>query len=67
MTGDDSERVPRSGAQAPDIDSCVFVNGNGAALHPGQLVNVRVTDYQNYDLIAQIPQEKRRSLKVVSK
>ncbi|HEV2294410.1 MAG TPA: 30S ribosomal protein S12 methylthiotransferase RimO [Tepidisphaeraceae bacterium] len=59
--------VARSQAQAPDIDSCVFVNGNGTELHPGQLVNVRVTDYQNYDLIAQVPRKKSRSLMVVSR
>src|SRR5687768_481792 len=58
--------VARSQAQAPDIDSCVFVNGNGTEPHPGQLVNVRVTDYQNYDLVAEVPRKKSRSLKVVS-
>lgn len=58
--------VARSQAQAPDIDSCVFVNGNGTPLHPGQLVNVRVTDYQNYDLVAEVPRKRSRSLKVVT-
>ncbi len=58
--------VARSQAQAPDIDSCVFVNGNGAELHPGQLVNVRVTDYQNYDLVAEVVRKRSRSLRVVS-
>jgi ribosomal protein S12 methylthiotransferase len=57
--------VARSQAQAPDIDSCVFVNGNGTELHPGQLVNVRVTDYQNYDLIAEVPARKSRALRVI--
>ena len=58
--------VARSQAQAPDIDSCVFVNGNGTEPHPGQLMNVRVTDYQNYDLVAEVPRKKSRSLKVVT-
>jgi ribosomal protein S12 methylthiotransferase len=58
--------VARSQAQAPDIDSVVFVSGNGTPLHPGQLVNVRVTDYQNYDLVAEVPPKRSRSLKVVS-
>jgi ribosomal protein S12 methylthiotransferase len=57
--------VARSQSQAPDIDSCVFVNGNGTPLHPGQLVNVCVTDYQNYDLVAEVPQKRSRSLTVV--
>jgi ribosomal protein S12 methylthiotransferase len=57
--------VARSQAQAPDIDSCVFVNGNGTELHPGQLVNVRVTDYQNYDLVAEVPARKSRTLRVI--
>lgn len=58
--------VARSRSQAPDIDSVVHVNGNGAELHPGQLLNVQVTDYQNYDLVAEIPRKKSRSLKVVT-
>lgn len=58
--------VARSRSQAPDIDSVVFVDGNGTELHPGQVVNVKVTDYQNYDLVAEVPRKKSRSLKVVS-
>jgi len=57
--------VARSQSQAPDIDSVVFVSGNGTPLHPGQLVTVRVTDYQNYDLVAEIPRKRSRSLTVV--
>jgi ribosomal protein S12 methylthiotransferase len=56
--------VARSQSQAPDIDSVVFVHGQG--LHPGQLLNVKVTDYQQYDLIAELPKKKGRSLKVLS-
>jgi hypothetical protein len=39
--------VARTSAQAPDIDSVTFVQGPN--LHPGQLVNVKITDYPNYD------------------
>ena len=56
--------VARSAAQAPDIDSVTFVDG--PALHPGQLVNVKVTDFQNYDLVAQVPRPKRRGLPVLA-
>jgi ribosomal protein S12 methylthiotransferase len=57
--------VARSQSQAPDIDSVTFVYGEG--LHPGKLVNVKVTDYQAYDLIAEIPKKKSRSLHVMSR
>jgi ribosomal protein S12 methylthiotransferase len=56
--------VARSAAQAPDIDSVTFVSGPD--LHPGQLVNVKVTDYQNYDLVAEVPKPKRRGLPVLA-
>ncbi|MEA2734629.1 MAG: ribosomal protein methylthiotransferase, partial [Humisphaera sp.] len=55
--------VARSQAQAPDIDSVVFVSGEG--LHVGQLLNVTVTDYQAYDLVAELPRMKTRSLNVL--
>jgi ribosomal protein S12 methylthiotransferase len=57
--------VARSQSQAPDIDSVVHVDGNETELHPGQIINVKVTDYQAYDLVAQVPRSKARSLKVV--
>ncbi len=57
--------VARSRSQAPDIDSVVHVDGNGSELYPGQIINVSVTDYQNYDLIAEVPRKKSRSLKVM--
>jgi ribosomal protein S12 methylthiotransferase len=58
--------VARSQSQAPDIDSVVHVDGNGTELHPGQMVTVKVTDYQNYDLVAEVPRKKSRTLKVVT-
>jgi len=58
--------VARSQSQAPDIDSVVHVNGNAAELHPGQIIMVKVTDYQAYDLVAEVPKKKSRMLKVVT-
>ena len=55
--------VARSQSQAPDIDSSTFVHG--ANLHAGQLVNVKVTDYQAYDVVAEVAKSKSRGLKVV--
>jgi ribosomal protein S12 methylthiotransferase len=58
--------VARNRSQAPDIDSVTFVHG--AELHAGQLLNVKVTDYQAYDLVAALPKAKRsRSLTVVGR
>jgi ribosomal protein S12 methylthiotransferase len=55
--------VARSQAQAPDIDSVTFVHGKG--LHPGQLVSVKVTDFQAYDLVAEVPRKRSRTLSVI--
>jgi hypothetical protein len=55
--------VARNSAQAPDIDSVTFVHGRG--LHAGQLVSVKVTDYQAYDLVAEVPKKRSRSLAVL--
>lgn len=55
--------VARSQSQAPDIDSVVFVSGRD--LHPGQMVDVKISDYQNYDLVGEVPRKKGRSLSVV--
>jgi ribosomal protein S12 methylthiotransferase len=57
--------VARSQAQAPDIDSVTFIQGNGTELHPGQVVSVKVTDFQAYDLIAEVPRKRSRALAVV--
>ena len=58
--------VARTTGQAPDIDSVVHVDGNGTPLHTGQFLDVKVTDYQAYDLIAKVPRAKGRKLKVVT-
>jgi ribosomal protein S12 methylthiotransferase len=56
--------VARSQSQAPDIDSVVFVSAEN--LHPGQFASVKVTDYQAYDLVAEIPKRTSRSLKILT-
>lgn len=56
--------VARSTGQAPDIDSVTIVQGQD--LHPGQLVEVRITGSEGYDLLAQVPQKRGRSLKVLA-
>ncbi|HEX3357759.1 MAG TPA: 30S ribosomal protein S12 methylthiotransferase RimO [Tepidisphaeraceae bacterium] len=56
--------VARSQAQAPEIDSVVYVSGG--ELHPGEFVNVKVTDYQAYDLVAEIAKKKSRALNVLA-
>src|SRR5205807_359209 len=55
--------VARSQSQAPDIDSVVFVHARD--LHAGQLLPVKITDYQAYDLIAKIPAKRGKSLPVL--
>jgi ribosomal protein S12 methylthiotransferase len=55
--------VARSASQAPDIDSVTHVSG--ANLHAGQMLSVKVTDYQAYDLVAEVQKSKSRSLSVV--
>jgi ribosomal protein S12 methylthiotransferase len=56
--------VARSQSQAPDIDSVVFVTGKH--LHVGQLVQVKVSDYQAYDLVAKVVTSKSKKLPVLS-
>jgi ribosomal protein S12 methylthiotransferase len=55
--------VARGHAQAPDIDSVTFVHGRD--LHPGQLVNVKITDFQAYDLVAEVMKKRERRLAVL--
>lgn len=61
---EDGTYVARHQGQAPDIDSCVFVTSK-QKLAAGEIVSVKVTDYQAYDLIAQVPTKKGQSLTVV--
>lgn len=55
--------VARGHAQAPDIDSATFVHGRD--LHAGALVNVKITDFQAYDLIAEVVKKRERRLAVL--
>lgn len=45
----------RTRYQAPDVDGCVYIN-DGVA-RPGDIVKVRITDTQIYDLIGEIIEE----------
>lgn len=50
--------VARSKADAPEIDGNVFIEGDGAVdLKPGQLVMVRITEADEYDLFAELVDE----------
>jgi ribosomal protein S12 methylthiotransferase len=60
---DEDDWVARSQSQAPEIDSHVLVHA--AKLHAGQLLDVRVTGAEGYDLLAKPAARKGRSLKVV--
>jgi ribosomal protein S12 methylthiotransferase len=46
--------VGRSQADAPDIDSLVFLTGNGEKLLPGQIVESEIVDANGYDLIGAV-------------
>jgi len=56
--------VGRTQSQAPDIDSVVHVSAAGP-LHAGEFATVNVTDYQAYDLVAEVPPKKGRALAVL--
>jgi len=58
--------VARSQSQAPDIDSVTFLHpGPGATVHPGEFVTAKVTDWQAYDLVAEMPKKRSRGLAVL--
>ena len=46
----------RMETQAPDIDGCVLINDvpEGFAPAPGDMVNVLITEAQEYDLVGRI-------------
>jgi ribosomal protein S12 methylthiotransferase len=60
---DEDGFVARTQSQAPDIDSVVFVHAEG--LHAGAMVDVKVRDYQAYDLVAEVAKTKGRRLAVI--
>jgi len=55
--------VGRTSGQAPEIDSVTFVEGPG--LHAGKIVTAHVCGSDGYDLLAELPKVRSRSLKVV--
>ncbi|HEX2970697.1 MAG TPA: 30S ribosomal protein S12 methylthiotransferase RimO [Tepidisphaeraceae bacterium] len=56
--------ITRSQGQAPEIDSTVLVKAE--RLYPGQVLEVKVTGSKEYDLLAEVPKKKSRSLKVIA-
>jgi len=50
----DNAWVGRSKADAPAIDSLVFLTGNGAQLSPGQIVEAEIVTVSDYDLIGAV-------------
>jgi ribosomal protein S12 methylthiotransferase len=55
--------VGRHTGQAPDIDSSTLVRGEG--LHAGQLLAVKVTGSDGYDLVAEVSRKTSRGLTVL--
>jgi ribosomal protein S12 methylthiotransferase len=55
--------VGRTSGQAPEIDSATFVDGAG--LHAGKIVTAHVCGSDGYDLLAELPKVRSRTLKVV--
>lgn len=45
----------RTRYQAPEVDGCVYINDGVAS--PGDIVTVRITEAQTYDLIGEIAEE----------
>ena len=50
---DEDGAIARSKADAPDIDGCVFINGE-TELEPGDMVRVEITEADHYDLWGQL-------------
>ncbi len=48
---DDEGAIGRSYADAPDIDGCIFLNGD-TELKPGDLINAKIVEADEYDLWA---------------
>ena len=62
---DEGVFVGRSAKQAPDIDSATYV-ASDEPLHAGQVVGVEMTDFQHYDVVAQLPRKTGRKLPVLA-
>ncbi len=58
--------VARTAGQAPDIDSVTLVSAKrDDELHPGQMLSVKITDWQEYDLLAELPRRNATRLRVL--
>jgi len=44
--------VGRHAGQAPDVDSCVYLSHCATLLSPGEMIKVKIEDYDAYDLLA---------------
>lgn len=51
---DDGQVVARSSADAPEIDGLVFIENAPASIKPGQFIEVKVVDADEYDLYAEV-------------
>lgn len=60
--------VARHSGQAPDIDSHTLLADDGSGeLHPGLMVRAEIVGAEGYDLYAQRPRKRGRSLRVIAK
>lgn len=60
--------VARHTGQAPDIDSHVLLKDDGSGtIHAGLLARAEVVGADGYDLFAEFPRKKGRSLRVIAK
>jgi ribosomal protein S12 methylthiotransferase len=57
--------VGRTARQAPDIDGVTYVHDPRGNLHPGQLVDAIVTDWQGYDHVATVEHKRQSKLNVL--
>jgi ribosomal protein S12 methylthiotransferase len=62
---DEDGWVARHTGQAPDIDSTTILKADPGTVHPGMLLRAEVVGAEGYDLFAQVPRKKGRSLTVV--
>lgn len=53
LDADSGMHLGRTQAHAPEVDGAVYVKGNGK-IRPGDFVNVKITQAQDYDLIGEI-------------
>ncbi len=59
VDSDTEQFYGRTQAHAPEVDGLVYVqvpskNGQASECRPGEIVNVRITDAQDYDLVSEI-------------